>query len=189
LFAAIDIGPDVAAAARSLIDELRQRVLARAPRARITWVAPDRLHMTLRFIGEVDDRQVEAVERALVPQIAQPLFTFEAGGLGVFPPKGSPRVVWAGVRSEVGALRSLEREVSHRLEAVGIPRDPHAYHPHLTLGRVREPAGLRATTLIDGLDQASVLGLVEVRSITLYSSRLLPHGPEHRALLRTPLGD
>ena len=187
LFVAIDIGPDVVASARSLIGELRDRSRQFAPRARITWVAPDRLHLTLRFIGEVDDARVEAVERALVTPLEQALFTFEIGHLGVFPQTGPPRVIWAGVTSEIDALRRLEGAVSRRLQLAGVAPDPQPYHPHLTLGRVREPAGLRAPALLDGLQEMSVLGLVEVRAVTLYASRLSPQGPEHRALLNTPL--
>jgi 2'-5' RNA ligase len=188
LFVAIDVGPDVVARARSLIPALTARARHLAPRARITWVAPDRLHLTLHFIGEVDDVRADVIERALVMPFDQSLFTFEIGNLGVFPPKGAPRVIWVGVRHELDALRALHRQVSERLEAAGVVGDRQPYHPHLTLGRVREPAGLRSAALVDGFDDASVLGLVEVRAITLYASRLLPQGPQHLPVLRTPLG-
>jgi 2'-5' RNA ligase len=195
LFVAIDVGPDVVAAARSLTTKLRDRARQLSPRARITWADAERVHLTVRFIGEVDEQRGDRIQRALVPPIAQSIFTVEVGGLGAFPPGGPLRVIWVGIKSGASSLAAVEQEVSSRLERAGVSPDRQPYSPHLTLGRVRDAQGLRASALLEnpaGPDgthslRQTVLGLVEVRMVTLYASYLRREGPEHRALLKTPL--
>lgn len=185
LFTAIELGDEVRDRAGSLVDELRRRTGSMAPRARLTWVAPERMHLTLRFIGEVDDARAERVLRALRPPIGAAPFVVRWGSPGAFPGRGAPRVLWIGVQSGVEGLETLETEVSRRLDTVGLPRDERPYRPHLTLARVREPAGLRAAALFDRLTPQ--MGETRVGAITLFESRLSPKGPTYIALQQTPL--
>jgi 2'-5' RNA ligase len=94
-------------------------------------------------------------------------------------------VLWAGIEEGVEGLQALEREVTERLGACGVPPEDRPYRPHLTLARVREPDGLRPDPLFEGLNDA--LGTSRVEAITLFHSKTSPKGPEYTALQRTPL--
>lgn len=184
LFTAIELGDEVCANAATLLETLRRRASQSAPQGRVTWVAPERMHLTLRFIGEVDDAKAEAIVSALRAPIAEAPFDVRWRGLGSFPPRGAPRVLWVGVAAGAEALNRAERAVSARLATVGIPPEDRPYSPHLTLARVREPAGLKTATLFDGLDGA--LGATHVNAITLFRSHLSPKGPTYVAMQKTP---
>ena len=187
LFVAVEIGETLAARAAELSRELQRRAADAAPRARVTWVPPDRLHLTVRFIGEMDDARAAAVGEALEPTLNVAPFDLTLAGAGAFPKSGSPRVLWAGVASGREALVAAEREISARLARLGVPEEERPYSPHLTLARVREPAGLRSARLLDGLTDQS-LGTVHVDAITLFHSKLSPKGPTYTPLLRIPMG-
>ncbi len=185
LFTAIELGDEVAPRAGALVEELRRRTGTLAPSARITWVAPGRMHLTLRFIGEVDGAGAERVLHVLRPPVGHAPFVVRWGSPGAFPARGAPRVLWIGVQSGAERLEMLETEVSRRLHTVGLPRDARPYRPHVTLARVREPAGLRTAALFDRLTPQ--LGETRVVAITLFESRLSPKGPTYTALQHTPL--
>ena len=186
LFVAIEIAADTANAAARLAEDLRRRTRSLTPAARVTWIPPERLHVTVRFIGEVDDDTVPAVVAALQPPMVTGAFALGFGGAGAFPPNAAPRVLWAGITAGLESLRALEREISARLGSVGIPADAHDYNPHLTLARVRHPAGLRPGPLLERLAERP-LGGGQVDAITLFHSRLSPRGPAYVPLLRTVL--
>ena len=185
LFVAVDAGV-AAARAGPLLDDLRQRAARLSPRARITWVAPSRLHLTVRFIGHADAARAAEIQAVMATPLETRAFELGFAGLGAFPPSGKPHVLWAGIAAGEADLQRIEREVSARLATVGIPPEDRAYRPHLTLARIREAAGLRAATLFAGLEQAS-LGAARCEAITLYESRLSSNGPTYLPLVRTPL--
>jgi RNA 2',3'-cyclic 3'-phosphodiesterase len=187
LFTAVELGESVRAEAGALSAELRERAGRTAPSARVTWVPDDRMHLTLRFIGEVDDARAEGILRALREPLPVAPFAISFGDLGAFPPKGAPRVIWIGVTDGRDAAVRTESAISDRLHALGVPREDRPYRPHLTLARVREAAGLRASTLFAGLEVR--LGQARVDAITLFQSRLSPKGPSYTVLERTPLRD
>lgn len=185
LFTAIELGDEVRTRARMLLDELRARAHRAAPHAKLTWVSPDRMHLTLRFIGEVDETQGAKIIGALREALALAPFTVRWEGLGAFPPRGAPRVLWVGVASGRDALIDAEDQVSARLETLGISREDRPYSPHLTLARVREPAGLKAGPLFEKLDGS--LGETRVEAVTLFQSHLSPKGPSYVTLQQTRL--
>jgi 2'-5' RNA ligase len=186
LFVAVDLAPAVVAQAQSLIAELRQRAEAVAPRARITWIPPALMHLTIRFIGQVGDGDLPAIVDALRRPVAMAPFDLDVRGVGAFPVKGPPRVLWAGLTSGMDELCAVEVDVSARLQQLGIAPDERVFSPHLTLGRVRDAAGLRTSTLLAGLAQQPV-GTSRIDAITLFESQLSPKGPTYVPLLRTPL--
>ena len=186
LFVGIEISPGVAAAASDLVGILRERAARLAPRSRITWMAAERLHVTVRFIGPVDDGRVAAIVEGLRGSTGIERFAVAVAGAGVFPPKGPPRVIWAGLSSGRDHLAAVEQAVSDQLAGAGVDRERRPFDPHLTLARVREAGGLRSDALLDGLD-GTLLGTTLVDAITLFESRLSPQGPHYRAIHRTPL--
>ena len=185
LFVAVEIESALAERIAEVGDELKRRAIARAPRARITWIPSDRMHLTVRFIGEVEESRVGQVRAALTP-LRSARFELTVRGVGAFPRSGAPRVLWAGITDGVEALAELEREVSERLAGCGIPGEDRPYRPHLTLARVRDAAGLRTGPLIEGLTD-HIFGSSQVDAITLFQSRLSPKGPQYMALHSTPL--
>ena len=186
LFVAVEIAAVAAAAAAALIDTLRRRADRLAPDARITWIPGDRLHVTVRFIGNADEAKAEEIRTVLEPPLAIEPFDLVIAGAGAFPESGAPRVLWAGLGAGRVSLGRVEREVSDRLTRVGVTTGVREYRPHLTLARVRDAAGLKASRLCDGLADQMV-GTTRVEAITLFESRLSPKGPSYVPLQRTPL--
>jgi RNA 2',3'-cyclic 3'-phosphodiesterase len=185
LFVAVEMNESVAEAARDTIDDLRARATRLAPRARVTWSAPDRIHITVKFIGEADEASTQAIRSVLGPTIDAPVFDLAVEGVGAFPPKGPPRVFWAGLTDGRDGLLEVERVVSERLKSL-VPAEDRPYAPHLTLARVKEPAGLSRAALLEGLTSRQ-FGRVHVDAITLFESRLSPKGATHVPLQRSAL--
>lgn len=189
LFAGVPLTGAPAEAAPALLRALRSRVTAVAPDARLTWVGPERLHLTVRFIGEVDARQASRIADAFEPPLAIAPFDVTFDGLGAFPARGPLRVIWLGLAAGQSGLAAVERLVSDRLAAAGVPRDPTPFRPHLTLARVRQPGRLRLDQLTDASAAlpTTVPGAMTVDAITLYESRLLPGGPVYVPLRQARL--
>jgi 2'-5' RNA ligase len=185
LFVACETGAAVAEAADALIGELQARVARLAPHARLRWVAKERLHFTVRFIGSVDAARLPAFREVLAPTLGQPAFDAVVAGVGVFPDRRPPRVVWAGVHAGAREMQALAREVNVRLGAL-VDGDPDDLRPHLTLARVKEPHGLRAQPLLAGLERVA-LGVTRVEAVTLFESRQGGGVLQYVPLLRVPL--
>ena len=181
LFVACEVAAPVKTAAVALIEELAQRASRLAPSSRITWVTADRLHVTVRFIGFVDDTRAASIRAALSGALPVSAFDLAVGGVGAFPPKGPPRVLWAGLTLGTDRLVDVERHVSTVLARVGIASEARPYAPHLTLARVREAAGLRTAALLEGRS-GTMLGTTRVGAITLFESRLSPAGPQYQVM-------
>jgi len=187
LFVAVEIGQRLSKRVAEVSRELQRRAAEAAPRAKVTWVPPDRMHLTVRFIGEVDDEKGSMVGKAFGAPLAVAPFTLGLRGVGTFPRSGTPRVVWVGVTEGRDEVLAIETEVTARLTPLGIPEESRAYSPHLTLARVREPARLKSAHLVDGLTDQRI-GTVRIGAITLFQSKLSPKGPTYTPLLHIPLG-
>jgi 2'-5' RNA ligase len=186
LFVAVEVTAEALAAAQALSRRLRERTGKLAPAARVTWIPPSLMHLTIRFIGERPESELEPIIAALTPPMPLAPFPVVVAGAGAFPMHGAPRVLWAGVREGREGLGGLEREVGQRLQQVGIEPDARAFTPHLTLARVREAAGLRVGPLLDGLGDVPVATSL-VEAITLFESRISETGPTYLAVRRFAL--
>ncbi|HKB88979.1 MAG TPA: RNA 2',3'-cyclic phosphodiesterase [Opitutaceae bacterium] len=109
-----------------------------APVPGITWIPEDRLHLTLRFLGELPDDKVDLVIERLSPIRIVP-FVLPVEGLGTFPPKGPPRVIWVGIGKGHPRLHQLRQRTDDTLLTAGINFDVRTFNPHVTLGRCSEP--------------------------------------------------
>jgi 2'-5' RNA ligase len=185
LFIAAVTGPIIERAAAHVIDQLRRRASERAPRARVTWNAPERIHITVRFIGQADDDRARLVAAALESPLPIDPFELTVAGLGVFPSHGRPRVIWAGVTAGREAMLDVERQISSRLDPILGRGEERGYTPHLTLARVRDAAGL-TRRVCDGLE-STVLGTTTIDGVTLFESRMSATGSTYVPLLRTNL--
>lgn len=174
-FVAVEITDEVRTALDGLQRELRQS------EARVGWVAPGRVHLTLAFLGDIFAAQLPGLAAALDAAAAGcPPFAFEVAGTGAFGPPHSPRVVWAGIEEPTGALARIQALVAGAVTQLGFRLEERAFHPHLTLGRVRERRG--AADLTSRLESFRSLrcGRVEVRRVLLMQSVLSSQGAEYR---------
>jgi 2'-5' RNA ligase len=185
LFVGCEVGPEVGAAAASLIDALRARATAIAPQARLSWTPPERLHVTLRFIGYVENDRVRALRDALAAPLTHPPFDAAVQRVGVFPERHPPRVLWAGVGRGAGEIAAIAREVNARIGDTVAPAGEEL-RPHVTLARVKEPRGLTARALLAGFEAVD-LGVMRVQSVTLFESRQSAGRLQYVPLLTTAL--
>jgi 2'-5' RNA ligase len=172
--------------ALDLPEELHARVVDAAhrlkPRVRdIRWVGENTLHLTLRFLGWTKADVVARIEGPL-REAAQacPPFETRIAGLGTFPPRGRPRVLWLGMSLPAAAL-ALQQQCERAAVALGFEPEERAFQAHLTLGRWRG-GGPRPD--LPALD----LGTGTVSRLVLYRSRLRPTGSVYTPLAVFPLG-
>jgi RNA 2',3'-cyclic 3'-phosphodiesterase len=187
LFVAIDIGESTRAQLRVVRDALTRQLTA-APRApRVTWVADDAAHVTLRFIGEVPDATADRVRAALLPSLAHAPYDLVFSGVGTFPNRRRPRVVWIGTVLGQEETARLAAVVQQRLEPILGNSAERAFRAHLTVARVKEPVPFDW----DGaLSNVTVGGTVSrIDHVTLYQSKTSPKGPTYTALCVTPLAE
>jgi len=149
--------------------------------------APD--HLTLRFLGEIDPPQADELMRALLPAVARVApFEFVLEGVGAFPSRERPRVVWRGVSRGEAELRVLARVVRETIVRTGMADDPAPFVPHVTLFRVRSPRDReRAAQLLAPNAAMPAPVVVPVNSVQFVESQLTTSGAVHRTLARFPL--
>ena len=182
-FIGVEIGDEIRKKAVAL-----QRQLAQCG-AGVKWVAPESLHITLLFLGEVEDRDLLPLCRA-VQKVAkrEPAFPLRVSGAGAFPTLRRPKVIWGGVSDGAEPLRRLYSSLEAKLLEMGaFCKEERGYTPHLTLGRVKGEA--------DGLALAPELakllawdgGRSTVNKVLVYSSEPGRDGPEYAVLARGEL--
>jgi RNA 2',3'-cyclic 3'-phosphodiesterase len=186
-FIAVEIDEAVRRRAAQLSRALASALEQGGGRRSVSWVAPQNLHLTLRFLGEVDPATAEAVTGRLAPPFVTPAFEVGLSGLGTFPPAGPPRVIWLAVSGGAKALSDVSREVDARLAGLGLPTDERGFHAHLTLGRVKRPTGPRLPDAIAAAGAADA-GRCRVDHVTLFESRLSPSGATYCVIATSRLG-
>lgn len=182
-FIAVEVSEEMRDAAVAL-----QRSLAKTG-AEVKWVTPESLHVTLLFLGEVDDRELHAVCRAVRDvAAAAPPFALRVGGVGAFPTARRPKTLWAGVTEGADDLRHLYDDLETRMLALGCYRkEERGYTPHLTLGRVKGEAdgNLLAPELAKRMSWDG--GRTTVEEVVVFASRLERDGPVYTVLGRGEL--
>lgn len=182
-FAAVEIDAGTRSAAVAL-----QRDLAKCGAA-VKWVETQNLHVTLVFLGEVEDRELPAVCKAIGKVAAkEPPFRLGIAGVGAFPNPRRPKTVWSGISDGTAELVRLHDGIETALEDLGAyRREERAFTPHLTLGR---PADDDASQLI----AAELPRFAEWQGggsvadeVVLFSSEMRKSGPEYAVLARFPL--
>lgn len=159
----------------------------RASTAKVSWVKPENVHLTLRFLGDVDEGQVNRLgERlALAYRDVEP-FRLMVRGVGVFPNLRRPRVVWAGVLAGDGVLEAVQRASEDAARWIGLPPEEKRFSPHVTLGRVRDDR--RCGDLRDCVEaeQGFGAGDIVVKRVALFRSTLSSQGSNYTLLREFP---
>lgn len=184
LFIGIELSDDFKARAAAEATRVRERVVRAAPKARVRWVEPANLHITIWFLGEVREPRAEAVVAALKEPLDAPLFTLRVGGAGAFPPSGPPRAIWLGLAAGREGLAAIHDQLTPRLGPLGFEPEKRHYSPHLTIARVKDirPQEAAAVRRVLREDDDGV-GECEVVSATLFVSRPTSRGSQYEVLL------
>ena len=188
LFIAVELPDAVKTELGSLI-----RALKAADIDGVRPVRPEGMHLTLKFLGDVDGSRVDAITEALSSAAAEHShFRLGLGEAGAFPNLRKPRVLWVGVDGDMEALASLQSDVEGALETAGFPRDKQAYSPHLTLARIRRgarPSSVRRAADILSTATKQRGAEIPVECISLMRTDLHPDGAIHQRLVSMPLKD
>lgn len=182
-FVAVDLSPDV----RRQVEALQQSLAADGVTAK--WAAPETLHLTLAFLGDVDDKELPTVFRAVAEAgKAVPPFAVRIAGVGAFPNLRRPKIAWAGIDEGADELIALHNAVADHLELADVyRREDRGYKPHLTLGRVKADEESSALATAIGKYADWVGGRVSVDQIKIYSSEIRRNGPEYTVMGRAEL--
>ena len=176
-------------------DAVRRPLVALLTRASalpcdVKWVEVANLHVTVKFLGNVASTALPAIGQALT-EVARVTCPFEVtvAGLGTFPPRGVPRVVWVGLTANrAEALSSFASSVDAALSSIGYPREDRPFAAHVTIGRVRSPRGQADLKAFIENESAFRAGRQSVPEVALMRSDLCPNGPVYTKLAAFSLG-
>ena len=180
-FVAIELPEQV----KSVLTQL-QNDLRRSKTASVKWSGPEGIHLTLKFLGNVDASEMPKLKEALSGAVSGVApFSLELGNPGAFPNTHPPRVVWVGVGGEMETLQTLHNNVERELAPLGFSPEGRSFSPHLTLGRVRE-----GSTADDRRRLGETVALLkvgekptfEVEALSLIRSTLTPKGAIYSCL-------
>jgi RNA 2',3'-cyclic 3'-phosphodiesterase len=185
IFIALDISAEV----RTKIAVLTGGLRAEFPNLRMGWEKPEKIHLTLKFLGDIDERQIaslsEAVKRTADESAA---FSLRMERTGCFPSAKKARVLWLGLTDGSGNLQKLQGRLEKEAEARGFEKEDRSFKPHLTIARLREPD--KSRVLVDRFLQTEFEPVsFEVSEVLIYESKLQPMGSvysvvsKHRLLL------
>lgn len=162
-----------------LPDSLREELAALyAPLTGVAWTRPDQLHLTLRFLGDVEPALAAAAAQALERVRVEP-FALPLAGAGAFPPRGAPRVLWVGVGRGHPRLHQLRQGIDDALLGAGLALDVRLFQPHATLARVRADAAPGAVRQFLRRQRDFEAAPFRVEGFRLYASELKPAGAVH----------
>ena len=184
LFCAVELSAEARERAAGHIDRLK----AGMPDVRAGWERPEKLHITLKFLGETERTRAEALGEAAA-RAARRVEPFEMTleGTGTCPPRGLPKVLWLGLTDASGSLRALQRGLEDACAALGFKREERSFHPHLTLARLRRPQG---AVELARLHRSTPFAAVSfpVPDLLVIRSELGPGGSRYTVLSRHALG-
>jgi RNA 2',3'-cyclic 3'-phosphodiesterase len=174
-------------AIRNKIDEIQGDL--KSSYADVRWVSPEKIHLTLKFFGNIEEARVESIIKAIENPVRNtPAFTVKVRRIGAFPHWKSPRVIWMGLIDEKGILGPFQKELETELEGVGFEREAKAFRPHLTLGRVNSSRGKEGLIRKVERYQEEDFGNFTVERLVLFKSDLRPAGPIYTPLREVSLG-
>jgi 2'-5' RNA ligase len=170
---------------RERIAELQRQLKAFG--SGVSWTRPEGIHLTLKFLGDVESFQIETIAEA----VARASYGIRAigitvAGVGAFPNLARPRIFWIGVEERTGKLHQLQALIETELSRLGYPREQRRFSPHLTLGRVKSPDAVKE--ICSKLQQQGFAPMnFSAAAIIVMRSDLKPDGAEYTPLRRIEL--
>lgn len=183
MFIAVDISAECREAAARFAGSLRHDL----PTAKVKWEDPDKLHLTLKFLGSVEPFQMAAIREA-VDKAAGKVAAFEitVSNAGVFPNPRKPRVLWLGVKAGAKEMSRLAAEINKNLPKGKFVDEKRGFLPHCTIGRIKVPdSAIKLAGAIGDRPFEPVSWMVT--EVVIYESTLLPTGSVYKAVERIPL--
>lgn len=159
--------------------------------ADVKWVMPVNIHLTLKFLGEIDEQKTNQIIQILEEiSFRTPQFHLKISDIGAFPNTKSPRIIWIGLAAGNNETKEIAADLEKRIERIGIPKEDKPFTSHITIGRIksnlnREKLIQSLTTLITESDKSNYQFLVT--KLTLFKSTLTPKGPIYEAVKETSL--
>lgn len=171
------IAVELPEAVRMAVGEVQDRLKRAHTTLKISWTKIGNLHLTLQFLGYVEEQTIPKISDALSAVAAQhTAFDVPVGGVGAFPNERAPRVLWVGCRDDAGRLKALAAAVQSAMSTFGFPREQREFTAHLTLGRVKLPRpDVALTRALDSVKDCNC-GTLRVEAIHLFRSELHPTG-------------
>ncbi len=153
------------------------------PRREIRWVAATNIHLTLKFLGDIDPSRVPAIAAQMDAAAGMTAaFSLTAKGVGVFPNLRRARVIWVGLAGDIDRLKAVQVTLESGLESVGFKRESRGFGAHLTIGRIRRR--IDAQLIDESLESLKAVAsdFFRVDRLMLFNSILKPNGPEYTLL-------
>ncbi len=176
-FIAISIPSSV----QNIVENIQDRF--KEIRAPIRWVKPSNLHLTLKFLGNVTQEQIEGAKNCL-KEVGQGVsfFTLKTSEIGGFPNLNYPKVLWLGFSNPDGQLHKLVEKIEFQLQKIGFKQESRKFTPHLTIGRVKSLKGKKDFIRILHEEKNVSCNDICVTCFKLIKSDLKPSGPEYSVL-------
>jgi 2'-5' RNA ligase len=153
--------------------------------AAVSWVRPESIHLTLKFLGDIPPEQVEVIQNTLKEVVKSVIpFRLQPAGCGAFPSIKQMRIVWVGLGGNWELLRELQRRVEAATAQLGFKPEDRPFKPHLTIGRVKGRQGLRALQEILTAHSGFEAEAFDVTELVLYKSELRPEGARYTPLFK-----
>ena len=184
-FVSVNLSEDV----RLYLAEVQRELKGAGGGVGVRWAAPEQIHLTLKFLGNIASASLPDLEAALIrARAGAASFELRAEGVGAFPDLHRPRVLWVGLTGELEALRALQEKVLRETIAWGGPEE-RAFHPHLTIARIKDP---RASDVADVIARMKSLaarqrGNWQISEFHLMRSELSSAGSRYTSLATIPL--
>lgn len=179
-FIAIELSPDSIKCLASLEEQLK------SSGADVKWVKPENIHLTLKFLGEIDDKAREKITKIMEDiAVKEKPFCIRLFSPGAFPKINLPRVIWIGIDKGDSQIKQIAKALEEEIAKVGIPKENRPFSSHITLGRVR--SDLNREKLVKNLENLASNSPQDspefmVAKITLFKSTLTPRGPIYEVL-------
>lgn len=172
----------------SLPDELKAKISGiqeklKLAGADVSWTRPEGMHLTLKFFGEIEDKRIPKIEKALDMAVADvSTFSLSVSGIGTFPDMRRPRVIWIGLKEDGSNLFTLQKGVEEELKNIGFPSEDRRFSPHITLGRIRSNRNIEKLLRLIDEEKGIDTGGFDVSEIHLIKSELKPTGAVYTEL-------
>jgi RNA 2',3'-cyclic 3'-phosphodiesterase len=179
IFTGLELPVEALEEVQRIQTELRKQIECRK------WQSLKNMHLTLHFLGEKNEVEVDAV-KGIMQDVCSSLHSFplQLNGLGAFPNRKSPRVIWTGIGDVSGGLLNLQKKLAEPFEEQGLYKEDRAYSPHITLGREAEK-GKNYTAILDNLHLKNIGWTAH--EVFLFRSTLTPSGAIYEKIGTCPL--